>query len=245
MRTLRNGLEEVEEIFDDSRTLGPDDLKLLDQVGRSRDLLDRLDLSLQSFRCSKHKDVNERAVADLKTDLDVTARELGVAFEAFSTGEIPLALDTRNIADIADSKSPSTNRQSASSSKDDSAQEPRSSRTSSAWSLIPQDSPSKGISFDIPHMHLDTNTQRQLSQEKEVYNPSAASKNSVVEPTVSLDWRSPFASPDPMSISIEQASSIILGGDDYLTPSLARPRSITGELHSTRVVTFHVYLTLC
>ena len=86
MRKLRNVLEEVEEIFDETRTLGPDDVRLLEKAGKASDILYQLDLAVQSYSCSEYIDVNEGAIADFKTVLDVTAHEVFLAFEAINTG---------------------------------------------------------------------------------------------------------------------------------------------------------------
>ena len=234
VRKLRNNLEEVEEVFDDARTAGPDDSKLLSKVAQSGHILGRLDLALQSYRCSKHKDVNERTVDDLRTELDVTTQELHLAFEDISTGEIQLQLDTSIIADAtAATKTSSTRWHSASSTTADSTHERKSSRTSSAWSLVPRDSPSQGSNSDTPSSQAGPSIQRRPSEEKEFYDLASAylqttpSNSTIQEPRLSLDWRSPFASPDPLSISIEEASTMILGSGDGLTVNTARSRSGT------------------
>ena len=222
--SLRNGLERAEQIFDENRTLGPDDLRFLTQVARSRDILGRLDLALQSYRCSTNKDVDESAVADFKDILDVTTHKLTAAFEVVTTGEIPFKLDTTNIP------LPFPPAKSAASSAVDSNHGPRSSQASDAWSLVARDSPSLA-SASTEGSSAEGKNVFQPSEQKEVFAFDSAFPEGVTpqERTVSLDWRSPFASPDPLSISIEQATNIILREDDDLFMSAsARPRSSTG-----------------
>ena len=210
-------------------------MRLLEKVSKSSDILRQLDLAFQSYRCSKHIDVNESAIADFKTVLDVTAHEVSLAFEAITTGEIELHLDTNIFADAADIPKSPNGGQSSSSNAADSAHDRKSSRTSSAWSLVPRDSPSQGSTSDAPSVQSENRVDRFLSEDKEVYDLAGAylhtssTSTSAAEPRPSLDWRSPFASIDPLSISIEQASSMILTPDDDFTLSAVRSRSGTGS----------------
>ena len=216
VRNLRNVLEEVEDDYDQTRTLGPDDVKLLNQIGRSHDILSRLDLALQSYRCSAHKDVNMNAVSDLKTALDVTTHQLRLAFEAITTGDIPLKLDMRNIPDHA---------RASASIEDSSASR---SRKSSMWSLGQRDSARSPGASDATSVHNER-SERYSGEEKQVLSPSACSAS---ESRASMDFRAPFA--DPLSMGIEDATSFILGGgdDDLGMSAYARPVSSRSRAES-------------
>ena len=167
-------------------------------------------------------DIKENVVADFKTSLDVTWKELRFAHDAITTGEIPLKLDTSGIPPAA---SPSAGWDSVSTSIADSEQERRpSTQTSSARSLLHPEGSEKGLT--------DGWQPRDASEEKEGYDLGAAylgqSANNYIASaaTTLLDWRSPFT--DPMSIDIEQASTMILNSDDSSSPNMkARPRSTT------------------
>ena len=235
VRKLRNVLEEAEEIFDETRTLGPDDLRLLEKADKSRGILHQLDLALHSYRSSNYVNVNENAIADFKTLLDVTTHELELAFEAITTGEIPLRLDTDILPyGTGTSKSPMRG-PSSSSNATDSAHDRKSSRTSSAWSLVPRDHVSQDSTSDSMSVRSENKTERQPSDEKQLYDyggmnvQASPSTGSAVEKRPSLDWRSPFASPDPLSISIEEASAMILAEDEEEVTSSMRSRSGTGS----------------
>ena len=215
VRNLRNGLEEVEEDYDPTRTLGPDDVRLLDQISRSHDILSRLDLALQSYKSSTHKDVNMNAVSDLKTALDVSTHQLKLAFEATTTGEIPLKLDT---GDFPDPPNPSASIEDSSASR---------SRKSSVWSLGHKDSPRSPGASDATSVHNER-MDRLPEEEKEALSPSVSSAS---EARASMDWRSPFS--DPLSMPIDDATSFILGGDDDLSmTSFARPVSSRSRAES-------------
>ena len=202
---------------------------------RSGSILHQLDLALQSYHRSNYVNVNDNAIADFKTVLDVTIHELSLAFEAISTGEIDLRLDTNILPyGTGASKSP-MGMPSSSSNATDSAHDRKSSCTSSAWSLVPRDNFSQESASDSMSVRSESKTGRLLSDEKELYDfdgihlqtPPAA--NSAVETGPLLDWRSPFASPDPLSISIEEASAMILAYDEENVPSVIRSRSGTGS----------------
>lgn len=236
VRRLRNVLEEAEEIFDETRTLGPDDYKLLEKVSRSGSILHQLDLALQSYRCSNYINVNENAIADFKTVLDVTIHELSQTYEAITTGDIPLRLDTDiPLYGTAAAKS-SMGAPSSSSNATDSAHDRKSSYASSAWSLVPRGNLSQESASDAMSVRSESKTERLPSDDKELYNfaeglhlQTSSSVNSTVESRRSLDWRSPFASPDPLSLSMEQASAWLLAEDDEFVDSTVRSRSGTGS----------------
>ena len=239
MRKLRNELEEVEDILDDTRTLGPDDLELLEKIAKSSEILHQLDLALQSYRCSKHIDVNESAISDFKTLLDITSHEVSLAFEAITTGEIELRLDTDILANYANVPKSPTYGQSSSSNTAESAYDRESSRTSSVWSSAPRDSPSQASTVNTPSMHSDGKVSIQPVDDKEVYDFGTPSlqvspwSKSGLRSSPSTDWRAPFATLDPLSISIEQASSMILADDDdEPTSSALRSRSGTASAMS-------------
>lgn len=227
---MRNVLEELEEleIFGESLEVCTDDMRLSDQIGRTCKLLQRLDFSLRSYQCSQNKTVDEDTVSDFKTDLDVMDQELTTTYETMSTGEIPLKLDTRDIPAFA---SPVSKWDSTSPSAVESAHERRpSSHTSSAWSTAVRESLGNRIN-PSPLLQDAPVDEWQPSEEKEVYDLDPSSMESpntrtiATATTPSLDWRSPFASPDPMSISIEEASNMILRDDDMPTPFPATPKS--------------------
>lgn len=221
MRRLRNTLEEVEEVYDDFRTLGPDDLQLLHNVLKASETLQQLDQALQNH--VRNADVRESDVGDLKTSLDVLARQLSTGLETVTTGEIPLQLDTS-----ARSFLPSRG-VSSSSATGDSRPGRKSSQASSSWSSAQRDSASYP---DTTGSERAEGLQKP-SSEKELYD----SNKVLLSPSTSLgefkrpslDWRSPFASPDPLSISIEEASTLILTPDEELPLSAVRSRSGTGS----------------
>lgn len=205
VRNLRNVLEEVDEDYDTTRTLGPDDVKLLNQISRSHDILRQVDLALQSN--NGHEDVNMNAVSDLKTGLDVAAHQLKLALDATTTGEIPLKLDTH---DFPGAPYVSASVEDSSASR---------SRKSSMWSLGNKDGPRSPGASDATSVHTDK-IDRPV-EEKQLLSPSASNPS---EARASMSFGSPFA--DPLSMGIEAATSFILGGDDDLAMSAyARPRS--------------------
>lgn len=208
MRNLRNALEEVEADYDPTRTLGPDDVRLFNQIGRSHDILSRLDLVLESYKTLAPEEVNMNAVSDLKTALDVTTHQLRLAFEATTTGEIPLKLDTRDFP----------NHPRASASIEDSSAS--RSRKSSTWSLAQRDTPRSPGTSDATSFHNDR-VDRSITEEKQALQTT---ESAAADARASMDWRSPFA--DPLSMSIEEATSFIQAGDDDLSMSAyARPLS--------------------
>ena len=81
----------------------------------------------------------------------------------------------------------------------------------------------------------ENKTERQPSDEKQLYDfdgmhaRASPATGSAAEARPSLDWRSPFASPDPLSISIEEASAMILAEDEEEVTSATRSRSGTGS----------------
>ena len=230
VRKLRNTLEEVEEIYDDFRTLGPDDLKLLNNVLKASETLQQLDQALNNHRSSF--DIRESDVADLKTSLDVIVHQLGLAFDAVTTGEIPLQLDTSIRAGLP-TRGPST-----SSYTGDSALGRKSSQASSVWSSAQKDSPSltdTGSEFE------DAKPEPKSIKEKEVRDfrrPSFQSLSptpSSAASEVRKPW-SAFGSLDPLSVSFEEASAYILTPDDEDYPiSAVRSRSGTGSTVFTQV----------
>ncbi|KAK3684466.1 hypothetical protein LTR37_020243 [Vermiconidia calcicola] len=225
VRKLRNVLEEVEEAWDSTHTLGPDDVKLLQKVENAGELLRQLDLALQTHRCSNHVNVRESDVEDLKTELEVKTHKLSLALEAISASAIELKLDTDvpTVKTLSHGPSPSNTADS------------KSSRTSSAWSLVNRDTASQSSASETPSTYFGNTNDDRSSEEKQVYDFGEAFLHALspsspdTEALPLLDWRTPFAFPDPLSISIEQASSIILGTDDALTLSAARSRSGTGS----------------
>ena len=201
---------------------------------RSGSILKQLDLALQSYRNSNYANVSENAIADFKTVLDVTVHELSQAFEAISTGEIELRLDTNILAyGTGASRSPMV--PSSSSNATDSAHDRKSSCTSSAWSLVPRDNFSQESASDSMSVRSESKTERLPSDENQLYDfdgihvQTSSAVNSAAGPKPSLDWRSPFASLDPLSISIEEASAMILADDDEIVSNTIRSRSGTGS----------------
>lgn len=224
LRTLRNVLEDFEEL-----ELRPDDVNLDSQIDGSYKLLERLNASFGMYLASQSGEVDETIVADFKTSLDVLGQNLAAAHDSISTGEIPLKLDPSAIPALA---SPPSHWGSTSASAVDSAQERPSTRTSSAYSSIAQDNPWR---------HEDTGTISTSSDHgrKEVYDLDSPNlkpvnnKNSATATTPSLDWRTPFAFPDPMSTSIEQASNMILRDEEGLTPNAMDQRPHTSPRSSS------------
>lgn len=222
VKNLRNVLEELEDL-----ELGPEDVNLETQIAQSRELLERLNLSLQSYHSSQITDVDGSAVADFKTSLDVIGQELTAAHDALSMGEIPLQLDTAPIPALA---SPSSHWASTSASAVESGQEHHeSTRTSSAYSFIAKANP----------WTQDDSEEETPSDEKEAYGlgtshlQNSASNKPVITTKPSVDFRFPFASPDLMSISIEEASTMILRDDDTLSSNPQDPRSKTSPQSSS------------
>ena len=231
IRGLRNLLEDIEESFDETRTYGPGDHNIMDLITEVHETLKQLDLPIQSYHHAKNKDVDEGTVADFKTALDVLERELSAAFHEIQP-DYRLQLDTRLGAGPNDRRrSPLTRRSSTSASAAESNHD-RSSHTSST-SLLPPYSPGIGSSHNMSTIQSETIPGSPTTEEKEVYQRSA-SENAATElgMPLSSDWRSPFATPDPMSISIEEASQMILQSDRNLAADFARPRSSTGPLLS-------------
>lgn len=220
MRKLRNTLEEVEEIYDDFRTLGPDDLQLLNHVLKANETLQQLEQALQDHQ--RNADVQESEVGDLKTNLDVLARQLSAAFETVNTGEIPLQLDTSKTA-----FAPSLGKSSSATAESRPGR--KSSQASSSWSSVQRDS----ASYPDTTGSEQAESLKKVSSEKELFDSNKvllSPSNTFSEfKRPSLDWRSPFASPDPLSISIEEASTLILTPDDDLPLSAVRSRSGTGS----------------
>ncbi|KAK3726041.1 hypothetical protein LTR37_000189 [Vermiconidia calcicola] len=223
VRKLRNVLEEVEEVWDPTHTLGPDDVRLLQKVTNAGEVLRQLDLALQTNRCSNLVNVRESDVEDLKTELEVKTHKLSLALEAISASAIELKLDT----DVTTAK-PQSHGPFSSNTADS-----KSSRASSAWSLVNRDNASQSSASETPSTNFGNTNDERFSEEKQVYDFGEAFLHALspsspdTEALPLLDWRTPFAFPDPLSISIEQASSIILGTDDALTLSAARSRSGT------------------
>lgn len=126
---------------------------------------------------------------------------------------------------------------SSSSNATDSAHDRKSSYASSAWSVVNKDTGSQESASDAMSVRSESKPAPSASDEKELYDfdgiqvrHSPATGN-LGSQRPSLDWRSPFASPDPLSMSFEQASAMILAGDDddEIVSSAVRSRSGTGS----------------
>lgn len=211
VRRLRNILEEVEELLAEDQTNSAVELKVTERVLLCKCLLDELDVTLHSYRCSTHKlqNVKPETIASLKSDFENATDSLSAAFDVLThTGQIELRLDTTAVA-VAGTfhlQSTSTSTTTASSRHDRKSSHASSSVTPS------QASGPDGASSS----QSELGNERSPSDEKEVFDMSRAY---LLNPSLGtpwspsgdvLDWRSPFASPDPLSVDIDTASSLLL-----------------------------------
>ena len=235
VRRLRNALEEVEEVLAD-RAMDGDrttaETLVLTRVTSARDILRKLDLSLQSSRCSR-QEVDPGAMVALRYTIETATDELSVAFDAMtSTGEIELRLDTSISLDaVARALRGQSAATSAASSKD----ERKSSIVSSA--LTSQSSATDVGSLREPFSHI-----LPPSDEKEVYDMGRAYLLSPAAPQETRlpdgpePWRSPWASPDPMSGDIEAASRMLLGSLDEDVAPGAMPTDLAGVSYAAKIL---------
>ncbi len=201
--------------------MGPDDLKLLHDVERASRTLQQLDSALKAHAGSDNDNINESDVSDIKTDLDVITHDLSSAYAAVSSGEIRLQLD------VDGSAPPSSQAVSTSSNTADSALDRNSSCTSSAWSPTRSDGPNERTRSKDALQNTDDKALHDSGQPY-VHSVSPNASAAIVR-RASVDWRSPFASPDPLSLSFEEASALIMTPDDEMLMSAVRSRSGTGS----------------
>ena len=235
MRTLRNKLEEVDETLSEA-TFRPEDVRVLQAAGESRDVLQSLERALQHYHSTtdEYSDPYENPVADIITHLDLVTQKLSHALEAVEqqSGKIDLLLDT-SIRDQIYSlafNSPSTSTVSADYG-------PKMSMGSSLRSY----NPSRASTSDTMSFNSEKPLIPSVEEEKEVVvNQTASSPRAGlgIEPNsfkaVTQTWRTPFVYFDPMSIDIDNASSLILSSETgttsdkprVLSPATSQPSPI-------------------
>lgn len=214
VRTLRNKLEEVDEALGDA-TIRPDDIRVLYAVGESRDVLNRLDGALQHYRCTapKQDDTSDSPTAEFLIYIDDITHKLSGAVKALDQliNNADLTLDT-SIADQI--QNPAFDSPSTSNASDERGR--KMSMTSSLHSF----SPSRASMSDKISLNSETIMVPRLEEENEsvMGRPALGSQSGPGngdKPSYSTprSWMTPYVISDPMSIDIDQASSMILGSE--------------------------------
>jgi hypothetical protein len=200
-------------------------------AGESRDVLNRLERSLQRRQSAaiRTEDLDGDLVADLLNDIDEVTRRLSDALDALDnlggTGRLPLISASNGSAGTQTPRSSSI----LTSSSDDGN---KMSAASSSWSFgsrPPSLSQRQSVDNERASVY-------KLEDEKQVVAPRVASNPQATFddfkrklPVIKTDHRTTrFAYFDPMSVDIDSASSLILGGQlsqhDEFSPTLP-PRS--------------------
>ncbi|KAK5122217.1 hypothetical protein LTR85_004127 [Meristemomyces frigidus] len=232
VRNLRNLLEDVDEVLIEERTFGPYETRVALRASGCRDVLAQLELALQQYRCSSQVSPSDSAVADFKIVVDVSAHELRVALEALkSTGEFELRRDMTVSLPTQAGRFHTASTSAASSNRGR-----KSSQSSSAWSVSNRDSPELSSATDFASSLAESDFDSRVSEEKEVYEQGSPLRSITADAglgrSVTIpNWRLPFASRDPLSISIGEASAIIMDDEDNASPcSAARSKSSASSL---------------
>lgn len=225
VRALRNKLEEADEALSEA-TVRPETIHVLRTAGESRDVLNSLDVTLQHYRCTTHREdgPSEAHVTEFLTSIDVVTHKLSDALEALKQlmGNFDLIPDTsgRDLSQDPASCSPSTSTASGDHG-----------RPSTASSLR-FCSPDRMGKSDETNLSSETILVPRLDEEQEFVKERTTlnSQSTLVRdhklPCSALkSWRTPFALPDPMSINIEKASSMILGSEENTYPEYVRTPS--------------------
>lgn len=165
--------------------------------------------------------------------MDVATHELSIAFGALrTTGEMELKLHTTGLPSTQ-----SLGLQSASVSAASSDHGRKLSQSSSVWSLINKDGSEMSSATDISSSLAESDYEPSPSEEKEVYGPTVDLRSDLGnrvftnQATSVPNWRSPFAVLDPLSVPMDEASTIILlDGDSQAVLSAARSRTSSSSL---------------
>ncbi|KAK5116843.1 hypothetical protein LTR85_009103 [Meristemomyces frigidus] len=216
VRVLRNKLEEVDEAFGEAN-IRIEDTRALQAAVESRDLLNMLDRALQSYPSPPCEEggPSEGHLADLLMQIDMNTRKLSSALEALEllTGKTDLMLSTpmRETPYHPASDSPTAS-------------------TASSEHIIKMGNASTLRSFSPSRASISDKTSL-TSDRVVIHSRPEEEKEAVWTPAVQLKlvseerssanteetWRTPFAYPDPMSIDIAKASSMILGSERSAT----------------------------
>ncbi|EME46878.1 hypothetical protein DOTSEDRAFT_70738 [Dothistroma septosporum NZE10] len=210
LRTLRNKLEEADEALHDS-TVRPEAVLVLYATGKSREVLEEINGVLEDHDGGV-QNPNHLGVEDIICRLDAVTFELSNTLQALSmsTGTLDMLLDTsfRGSAYAASAGS----RKSSVASLD--RLRNASSRSVTHPSSTARTSVSEWLSLgryatlpDPPGEHeVQSPPLPTVRAAEACEQPSTRSHGSGTPDP----WQSPFASPDPMSTSIDTASSLIL-----------------------------------
>nr|POE88293.1 hypothetical protein CFP56_11522 [Quercus suber] len=207
IRTLRNKLEEVDEVFDQA-AIQPEDVRVLEVAGQGRDVLVKVEQALQQFRAQGEAWAKSSLdIVALQTGLTSVTRKLSHALAAWEdrTGETALPGDKAMRAATPTSgggwgkkSDSSSSLWSASRSRDSMAPGSESTRTSLS---------SDFVIMPVPH------EEKEVLVVQTAVSPKAGFDSAARSWSAADSWRTPFGSPDPMSFDFETASSLILQGD--------------------------------
>ena len=210
VRVLRNVLEDVDELVEECSALSSHDTTVGARVASSRDVLGQLDLALQRHRCLIRVYPSENAIEDLRTAIEVSAHQLSVALR-----DLKEASETEpdvSIANCLQPHMPSTRALVSSATGCDLKR--RISHSPSA-SLQIDPAIAKTSSAINPTGSIPAADNVHHMSEKEGYDYTVSRCDPEEDKIVRMietvpNWRLPFATIDPLSCQIREASTIIM-----------------------------------
>jgi hypothetical protein len=195
-------------------------------------VLSRLERALQRQQGSQVRTahVEDDSAADLLNDIDEVTRKLCTALEALEhlNGTIGLLLNDASYSDRSSTRTPMSPSSMTTNSEDGN----HMSAASSSWSFSSKrTSLSQRLSINSESF---SNHNCKPEEEKQVSNTrvmtgshlSSADRRKTAPALGSDRWSTQFAYFDPMSVDIDSASSLILGGEPNLQPPSRSPASI-------------------
>jgi hypothetical protein len=238
VRTLRNKLEEADDALDET-SIRPEDIDVLQAAGESRKVLNRLERAIQNQQDLPLRTVHsgDDTAANFLNDIDEVTRKLCTALEALerSNGTIGLLLNDASLGDRSSTQTPKSPSSMTTISEDSKAM----STASSSWSFSSKRtslSHRLSVNSETPSSH-DRNPpeEKQVSPPRTMagtYTPLADRRRTA--PALGSDrWSTQFAYFDPMSVDIDSASSMILGGGLSPRPPPHSPARIGTPVSNT------------
>jgi hypothetical protein len=185
-------------------------------------VLNRLERALQHQENSQVRaaHVEDDSAADLLNDVDEVTRKLCTALEALEhlNGTIGLLLNDASYSDRSSTQTPMSPSSMTTNSEDGNAM----SGASSSWSFSSKrTSLSQRLSVNSEYFSghdCKPEEEKQVSNTRVMAGPhSSSADRRKTAPTLGSDrWSTQFAYFDPMSVDIDSASSLILGGGPNL-----------------------------
>jgi hypothetical protein len=211
---LRNILEEADEALSGT-SFRPEDIRVLEAAGESKNVLNRLDKVLQQDSGKAAGSEPDDTVADFKAQLGVVTQKLSDALqdlEQASGGVDVLLAETRREHQRYPSASTASIEQGRGVSRDTSI---RSSNTSHS-------------SYDMVRSSPEPANKMPAIAEQKVLSDDRAFAGSRLSPAASQHrYSNNFNPADPLALAIEEASSMIMNSSAGTHLSVDRPTSLT------------------